>query len=175
MGFLSILPCEALTSRAETDLPCSSSRWQSRITGKFPSPLVQPHRKLLLDGTLVLQKFIKRVTHFVEVIEPAIDDGDNTIVPAKKSVVPVEVLESSDSGFQKVVVVLTSDLMILCQLGMSQDPEGPVDLYAVLRLQTKPQPASILRGTSRSEYILPHDPLASRADPQGLPLSHSRR
>lgn len=129
------------------------SRWQSRITGKFPSPLVQPHRKLLLDGTLVLQKFIKRVTHFVEVVEPAIDDGDNTIVPAKKSVVPVEVLESSDSGLQKVVVVLTSDLMILCQMGASQDPEGPVDLYAVLRLQTKPQPASILPGTSRSASI----------------------
>lgn len=62
------------------------------------------------------------------------------------------------------MVVLTSDLMILCQLGPSQDAEGPVELYAVLRLQTKDQPASILSGTSRSE-LLPHPSALPRFQP----------
>ncbi|PWN37115.1 uncharacterized protein FA14DRAFT_10116 [Meira miltonrushii] len=39
-------------------------RWQERIRGTFPSPLVQPHRRLLHDGSLVLTRIVTRIPSF---------------------------------------------------------------------------------------------------------------
>jgi len=86
-------------------------------------------------------------------------DQDHTIT-AQKAIVQIEALTPEISN-RRVAVVLTSDLMILCKdvlppptpafgelAGASAPPsaEGLVDLYAVLRLQTKRRPASLVRG-----------------------------
>ncbi|KAL7417768.1 hypothetical protein BDY24DRAFT_411722 [Mrakia frigida] len=133
-------------------------QWQSRIRGKFPSPLVQPHRKLLLDGSLTLTRIVKKMTDYVEVTLPIIDDGDNTI-QASKSVVAIECLADPETLSTPLVAVLTSDLLVLCKTqpdpagkvktdanGLARD--GTVDLFAVLRMQTKSQPASITNGST---------------------------
>lgn len=131
-------------------------QWQARIRGKFPSPLVQPHRKLLLDGALILTRIVKKQTDYVEVTLPIVDDGDNTVT-STKSVVAIECLADPETLSTPLVGVLTSDLLVLCKTqpdpagkvktdaqGLAKD--GTVDLFAVLRMQTKSQPATIVNG-----------------------------
>jgi len=178
----------ALASSMNEEKRDSESRrrlvtWQSRIRGKFATPLVQAHRRLLLDGHLTLSRVVKRANVFVEVpvnllpssAPPSApgspfdsgaasadsDNGDQDhTITAQKAIVQIEALTPEISN-RRVAVVLTSDLMILCKevlppptpafgelAGASAPPsaEGLVDLYAVLRLQTKRRPASLVRG-----------------------------
>jgi hypothetical protein len=41
--------------------------WQQRISSRGPSPLVQPHRKLVMDGALNLIRLVKKASCYVEV------------------------------------------------------------------------------------------------------------
>lgn len=158
-------------------------KWQSRIRGRFATPLVQAHRRLLLDGHLTLSRVVKRANVFVEVSSHVLPgsappsapaspfgssrqlygestaDPDHTIT-SQKAIVQLEALTPEISN-RKVAVIVTSDLLILCKDVIPSSPsgleqgtfalapsasEGPVDLYAVLRLQTKKRPASLVRG-----------------------------
>jgi len=111
-------------------------QWQSRIKGKFPSPLVQPHRRLIMDGVLNLTRVVRKSSVSFEVINP---DGN-------KSNVQVECLAPEENP-KSLVGVLCNDLLVLCKdPSNGQDKSGPVDLWAVLRMQTLPQPASIIPG-----------------------------
>jgi hypothetical protein len=48
-----------------------------------------------------------------------------------------------------LVGILCNDLLVLCRdPSEGQDPSSPVDLWAVLRMQTLPQPASIVHGNA---------------------------
>lgn len=127
-------------------------QWQARIRGKFPSPLVQPHRKLLHDGNLVLTRIVRRETEYHEVSLPIIEDGDNTITGGGKTLVAIDRLGPSEPTRTPLVAILTSDLLVLCKTDGSPDARerGTVDLFAVLRMQTKTQPASFVAGTSES-------------------------
>ncbi|KAG8715666.1 hypothetical protein FRC11_001613 [Ceratobasidium sp. 423] len=107
-------------------------QWQSRIRGKFISPLVQPHRRLIMDGRLQLVRLVKKVNSRADVPNP---DG---------SIGQVEVpCLSSDSNPKQLVAILCNDLLVLCKElpGVEQ-----VELWAVLRMQTMAQPASIVSG-----------------------------
>ncbi|CDZ96787.1 Invasion-inducing protein TIAM1/CDC24 and related RhoGEF GTPases [Phaffia rhodozyma] len=121
--------------------------WQSRIRGRFPSPLVQPHRKLLLDGPLTLIRLVKKNSELAEVVHPIIHDdgGDQTITPSK-SLIKVECLGDPDTTVFHLVGVLTSDLFVLCKKDNSTD--SSFELFAVLRMQTKAQPASVISGST---------------------------
>ncbi|CAE6405626.1 unnamed protein product [Rhizoctonia solani] len=105
-------------------------QWQSRIRGKFISPLVQPHRRLIMDGRLQLVRLVKKVNSRADV-----SNADGTI-----NQVEVPCL-SSDANPKQLVAILCNDLLVLCK-------EGPemVELWAVLRMQTMAQPASIVNG-----------------------------
>jgi hypothetical protein len=122
--------------------------WQSRIRGRFASPLVQAHRRLLLDGTLLLTRIVKRSSTFVEVSSSLVDDNgnnENTITNAK-TIVQIEAL-SPEVPNRQLVAIVTSDLMILCKdPSMGNDPNSQLDLYAVLKMQTKRKPAMLLQG-----------------------------
>ncbi len=49
-----------------------------------------------------------------------------------------------------LVGILCNDLLVLCRdPSEGQDPHSAVDLWAVLRMQTLPQPASIVHGNGR--------------------------
>ncbi|KAJ9098259.1 hypothetical protein QFC21_004588 [Naganishia friedmannii] len=122
--------------------------WQSRIRGRFASPLVQAHRRLLLDGTLMLTRIVKRSSTFVEVSSSLVDDNgnnENTITNAK-TIVQIEAL-SPEVPNRQLIAIVTSDLMILCKdPAMGKDPNSQLDLYAVLKMQTKRKPAVLLQG-----------------------------
>ncbi|KAH8102604.1 hypothetical protein BXZ70DRAFT_890519 [Cristinia sonorae] len=112
--------------------------WQSRIRGKFPSPLVQPHRRLIMDGRLHLTRVVRKATVAFEVID---SKGD-------ASTIQVECL-SPELTPRSLVGVLCNDLLVLCRdPSDGQDPNAQVDLWAVLRMQTLPQPASIVHGNA---------------------------
>lgn len=52
-----------------------------------------------------------------------------------------------------LIGVLCNDLLVLCRdPSEGQDPGCQVDLWAVLRMQTLPQPASIVHGNGMSSY-----------------------
>ncbi|EMD41815.1 hypothetical protein CERSUDRAFT_110381 [Gelatoporia subvermispora B] len=113
-------------------------QWQARIRGKFPSPLVQPHRRLIMDGTLHLTRVVRKTSVSFEVINA---QGD-------ASSVQVECL-SPELTPRSLVGILCNDLLVLCRdPSEGQDPHSAVDLWAVLRMQTLPQPASIVHGNA---------------------------
>ncbi|CDO75268.1 hypothetical protein BN946_scf184967.g21 [Trametes cinnabarina] len=113
-------------------------QWQARIRGKFPSPLVQPHRRLIMDGPLQLTRVVRKATVAFEVINA---QGD-------ASSVEVECL-SPELTPRSLIGILCNDLLVLCRdPSEGQDPKSAVDLWAVLRMQTLPQPASIVHGNT---------------------------
>ena len=135
-------------------------QWQSRIRGKFPSPLVQPHRyvvyaylwahsthmpdrRLIMDGRLQLTRVVRKATVSFEIID---SQGDSTDVQ-------VECL-SPELTPRSLVGILCNDLLVLCRdPSDGQDPNSQVDLWAVLRMQTLPQPASIVHGNGASSRL----------------------
>ncbi|KAF9535838.1 hypothetical protein CPB83DRAFT_753504 [Crepidotus variabilis] len=113
-------------------------RWQSKIRGKFPSPLVQPHRRLIMDGPLLLTRVVRKAVVSFEAFNA---QGDS-------STVQVDCL-APELTPRPLVGILCNDLLVLCRdPSEGQDPSSPVDLWAVLRMQTLPQPASIVHGNA---------------------------
>ncbi|TFK57379.1 hypothetical protein OE88DRAFT_1651074 [Heliocybe sulcata] len=113
-------------------------QWQSRIRGKFPSPLVQPHRRLIMDGPLHLHRVVRKATVPFETLD---SHGDATTIQVE-CLMP-ELTPRSLMG------VLCNDLLVLCRdPSEGRDPNGHVDLWAVLRMQTLPQPCSIVHGNA---------------------------
>ncbi|KAG6842500.1 hypothetical protein C0991_000026 [Blastosporella zonata] len=113
-------------------------QWQARIRGKFPSPLVQPHRRLIMDGPLLLTRVVRKAMVSFEAINA---QGD-------ASTVQVDCL-APELTPRALVGILCNDLLVLCRdPSEGQDPSSFVDLWAVLRMQTLPQPASIVHGNA---------------------------
>ncbi|QRV97744.1 guanine exchange factor for Rac 30 [Ceratobasidium sp. AG-Ba] len=111
-------------------------QWQSRIRGKFISPLVQPHRRLIMDGRLHLVRLVKKVSSKTDVSNP-----DGTL-----GQIEVPCL-SSDANPKQLVAILCNDLLVLCKETPGADYHNShVELWAVLRMQTMAQPASIVSG-----------------------------
>ena len=110
--------------------------WQTRIKGKFPSPLVQPHRRLIMDGPLLLTRVVRKQSMNFEVLD---SHGDATNVS-------VDCL-SPELTPRPLIGILCNDLLVLCRdPSDGRDPNSLVELWAVLRMQTLPQPASIVHG-----------------------------
>ncbi|RXW18238.1 hypothetical protein EST38_g7620 [Candolleomyces aberdarensis] len=113
-------------------------QWQSRIRGKFPSPLVQPHRRLIMDGKLLLTRVVRKAVVSFEAINA---QGD-------ASTVQVDCL-APELTPRPLVGILCNDLLVLCRdPSDGMEPTSHVDLWAVLRMQTLPQPASIVHGNA---------------------------
>ncbi|CAE6450941.1 unnamed protein product [Rhizoctonia solani] len=129
---IAVLASSMNEGKRESESRTKLVQWQSRIKGKFISPLVQPHRRLIMDGRLQLVRLVKKVNSRADVPNP---DG---------SLGQVEVpCLSSDANPKQLVAILCNDLLVLCKElpGMEQ-----VELWAVLRMQTMAQPASIVSG-----------------------------
>ena len=139
-------------------------QWQARIRGKFPSPLVQPHRlvhrasstaepaniphdkirRLIMDGPLLLTRVVRKAVVSFEAINA---QGD-------ASTVQVDCL-APELTPRPLIGILCNDLLVLCRdSSEGGDPSGVVDLWAVLRMQTLPQPASIVHGNGQYMLIL---------------------
>jgi hypothetical protein len=102
----------------------------------------------LLDGALVITRNVKRSATLVEVPRRILLDEskDQTITDAK-AIVQVETL-APEVMSRPVLVLLATDMMLLCKDPSSgRDPDCPVELFAVLKLQTKRKPASLMNET----------------------------
>jgi hypothetical protein len=124
--------------------------WQQRITSRGPSPLVQPHRKLILDGALTLIRVVKKASAYAEVDGPpqlSTVDGDSTIT-GNKTVVPFEFIKPEPME-KPIMLILCSDMLVLVQQRPSEGWEGSVDLFSVLRMATVREPASVSASNDR--------------------------
>ena len=93
-----------------------------------------------MDGPLQLTRVVRKETVSFEVIDAK---GD-------ASTVQVECL-SPELTPRSLIGILCNDLLVLCRdPSDGHDPNSQVDLWAVLRMQTLPQPASIVHGNGKS-------------------------
>ncbi len=96
-----------------------------------------------MDGPLLLTRVVRKAVVSFEAIN---SQGD-------ASTVQVDCL-APELTPRPLVGILCNDLLVLCRdPSDGQDPSSSVDLWAVLRMQTLPQPASIVHGNGRSFYL----------------------
>ena len=96
-----------------------------------------------MDGPLQLTRVVRKATVSFEMID---SKGD-------ASTVQVECL-SPELTPRSLIGILCNDLLVLCRdPSEGQDPNSQVDLWAVLRMQTLPQPASIVHGNGMSPML----------------------
>jgi len=89
-----------------------------------------------MDGPLLLTRVVRKAVVSFEAINA---QGD-------ASTVQVDCL-APELTPRPLIGILCNDLLVLCRdPSEGQDPASPVDLWAVLRMQTLPQPASIVHG-----------------------------
>jgi hypothetical protein len=89
-----------------------------------------------MDGRLQLSRVVRKSVNFFEIIN----------AEGEKALVQVECL-APESTPRSLVAILCNDLLVLCKdPSQGADTAGPVDLWAVLRMQTLPTPASIVQG-----------------------------
>jgi hypothetical protein len=96
-----------------------------------------------MDGALYLTRVVRKSSMAFDVINHA---GD-------KSNVQVECLASEETK-RTLVGLLCNDLLVLCKnQSAGKEHNMPVDLWAVLRMQTVAQPASIVQGNGTSSSL----------------------
>lgn len=99
-------------------------------------------RRLIMDGPLLLTRVVRKVTLPVDLID---GQGDTATIQ-------VECL-SPEQTPRSLLGILCNDLLVLCRdSSEGKDPLSPVDLWAVLRMQTLPQPASIVHGNGMVSF-----------------------
>jgi len=95
-----------------------------------------------MDGPLLLTRVVRKAVVSFEAINA---QGD-------ASTVQVDCL-APELTPRPLIGILCNDLLVLCRdPSEGQDPTSNVDLWAVLRMQTLPQPASIVHGNGKTEY-----------------------
>jgi hypothetical protein len=94
-----------------------------------------------MDGPLLLTRVVRKATVSFEAINA---QGD-------ASMVQVDCL-APELTPRQLMGILCNDLLVLCRdPSDGQEPTSTVDLWAVLRMQTLPQPASIVHGNGMSQ------------------------
>ena len=89
-----------------------------------------------------LSRVVRKSATFAEVFKP---DGERTLVQ-------VECL-SPEVTPRPLVALLCNDMLVLCKdPSHGKDPNSPYDLWAVLRMQTSLQPASVVHGSSKCRF-----------------------
>jgi hypothetical protein len=92
-----------------------------------------------MDGYLHLSRVVRKTGNLFTVIN---SEGDNAVVQ-------VECL-APEMTPRSLVALLCNDLLVLCKdPSNGKDPTCTVDLWAVLRMQTCPQPASVYHGNCK--------------------------
>lgn len=98
--------------------------------------ILMASRRLIMDGPLLLTRVVRKAMVSFEAIN---GQGD-------ASTVQVDCL-APELTPRPLVGILCNDLLVLCRdPSEGHDSAASVDLWAVLRMQTLPQPASIVHG-----------------------------
>ncbi|GAA6059790.1 hypothetical protein JCM10212_003685 [Sporobolomyces blumeae] len=152
--------------KRETEGRAQLLAWQGRIVNRYKSSLVQPHRTLLRSGKMVLTRTVKRSTTRIAPTPPLpsrengsgrshlgaspsdLDGGRESYfdLPPEEEVHTL----FTESSAQELIVLLCTDLLILVKAPpppLDQDPNAPVELYTVIRLNRGPE--GVVRGVGR--------------------------
>ncbi|KAK0568239.1 hypothetical protein OC861_002182 [Tilletia horrida] len=117
-------------------------QWQHRIRGKWPSPLVQPHRRFVREGDLLLRRVVKREMSFTLDEDEIAAAGWTTeemmqdcAIATRGQKVVVDYLHQQSLS-KSITLLLCNDLIALvaplpAHAGEAQD----VELYGVLHLR----------------------------------------
>jgi hypothetical protein len=158
----SSIACMMNESKRQSEMDRRLLYWQERIRGTFPSPLVQPHRRLINDGALNLCRVLTRVPSFnvsrdallgevngldsfeesillrhadVQLADP---EPDRQMVTQTLPELQICHLERHTIN-RRVHLILCNDITVI----IGEEEDGPVDLLAVLRVTG---PARIVNG-----------------------------
>ena len=102
-----------------------------------------------MDGHLHLSRVVRKTATFAEVWKP---DGEKTLVQ-------VECL-APEMTPRPLIALLCNDLLVLCKdPSQGRDPHSHYDLWAVLRMQTTAQPASVVHGSCEYQVLMPDERL----------------
>lgn len=138
--------------------------WQYRIRGPIEGPLVQPHRRLLKDGSLQLKRVVRRIPGFVRSNRSASVGGSMQLhggflspldMPGSDHVLSADHLQQVTED-QTMSLVLCSDVAALCvDQTRGKDASAPVLLRSMIKLI---RPVEILGGVNlrvvdRSEIL----------------------
>lgn len=127
--------------------------WERRLGSHFRSPLSQPHRTLVKEGTIVLLRIVKRTSTFV--------GPQNPEPPTALSQVYQLHTLHTESNRQTLVALLCSDILVI--LREATESGSPMELFTVIRLSSTPDkappasvfgPDSLLRVVADSRAIL---------------------
>ncbi|GAC99500.1 hypothetical protein PHSY_007102 [Pseudozyma hubeiensis SY62] len=128
--------------------------WQYRIRGPIEGPLVQPHRRLLKDGSLQLKRVVRRIPGFVRSDRSASVSSIDTR-QSQSHVLSADHLQQVTED-QSMSLILCSDVAVLCaEQTRNKDINAPVLLRSMLKLI---RPVEILGGINlrvvdRSEIL----------------------
>ncbi|GAA5978961.1 hypothetical protein JCM11641_000108 [Rhodosporidiobolus odoratus] len=117
-------------SKRENEGRAQLLNWQNRIQQKFKSSLVQPHRTSLRSGNLTIIRSVKRATT-VEAPSPTLYRR-----PQQNNDAELFTLFQENKQIE-LIALLCTDLLVLCRAPpppLDTDPNAPVELYTVLRL-----------------------------------------
>ncbi|BGP07499.1 hypothetical protein JCM10049v2_003336 [Rhodotorula toruloides] len=123
-------------SKRENEGRAQLVMWQNRLVTKFKSPLVQPHRTLLRSGYITLVRSVKRSTTQMEQQPPSLYRTTSGRLLEQPE--PVATL-FQDTKQVELIALLCTDLLVLCRRPpppFDADPNSPVELYTVLRLNS---------------------------------------
>ncbi|GAA5989390.1 hypothetical protein JCM5350_005698 [Sporobolomyces pararoseus] len=144
-------------SKRETEGRAQLLMWQGRIVNRYKSSLVQPHRTLLRSGKLVLTRSVKRSTTHLEALPPPTlyangsarsrlgmggMNGSTGDLNGTSSSPPLgDEIHTlfTETSTQELIVLLCTDLLILVKAPpapLDSDPNAPVELYTVVRLNS---------------------------------------
>ncbi|WAQ83300.1 hypothetical protein PtA15_3A669 [Puccinia triticina] len=115
--------------------------WQQRFGNKFRSPLVQPHRTLIKEGTMTLMRTVKLTT------KDSVTSGGGPSHPSSRIRVPVL---NTDSQPVAMIVLLCTDLLVLVKDpgdGGRASNQSPASLFQALRLAQHSRPHMSLPAT----------------------------
>lgn len=166
LGQISSIAASVNESKRQSEQDRKLLAWQNRMRGPIANPLVQPHRRLIRDGTLVVRRVVNRMHAFdtsVDDLEDALLDGAyaDTLSPSAAASPTAErgplsldgncttktidcLRQSSPS--QPVTLLLCNDCCIVLRDALPSPAAGPhdahaphpVELYSMLQFQQSP-------------------------------------
>lgn len=74
LGQVTAIAASVNESKRQSEQDKKLLAWQGRLRGKWPMPLVQPHRRLVRDGSLILRRVVQRTPAFD--VQGAVDAED---------------------------------------------------------------------------------------------------
>lgn len=114
LGQITSIAASVNESKRQSEQDKKLLAWQGRLRGRWPMPLVQPHRRLVRDGSLTLRRVVQRVPAFK--VDGAVDAEealhDGAFSGRGKDVQQVDCLRTQ-TFLQDLTLLLCNDICVV--------------------------------------------------------------